>query len=325
MSSFYKNYLKRFIFVDNNVKKESLEKEIRALLKKKNALMLAHNYQRDEIQALADITGDSLGLSRAAVKTSAEIIVFCGVHFMAESAAILNPGKKVLLPNMEAGCPMADMITAKKLIKRKKEEPGLTVVCYINSPAAVKAESDICCTSANAANVINSLPGQGKVLMVPDKNLAMHSAKFTKREVVGWEGFCPTHHRYIKAEDILKCREEHPGAVFMAHPECAPEILDLADHVCSTSGMIKFAGESQAGEFIVGTEAGLLYRLKKENPGKKFYLPSPDILCPNMKVTTLEDVREALVQERYEITVPEDVAAGARKALQRMLEIPREA
>lgn len=307
----------------NNLSENQLKQEIRRLLKQKNAIMLAHNYQRDEIQEIADIAGDSLGLAQAATKTEADIVVFCGVHFMAESAAILNPGKKVLLPNLEAGCPLADMITAQKLREKKKEIGDVAVVCYINSPADVKAESDICCTSANAANVISFLPGNGKILMVPDKNLARYTAKFTNREVVPWDGFCPTHHRFITKEDVLRRKEEHPQAKFMAHPECAPEILDLADHVCSTSGMYKYAKESQSREFIVGTESGILYRLRKENPDRSFYLPSPEAICPNMKVTTLEDVFEALVNEKHVITVPEEIRVKAKKALDRMLEVPR--
>ncbi len=306
------------------MKENELKSEIRRLLKKKNAVMLAHNYQRDEIQEIADICGDSLGLTQAAAKLDAEIIVFCGVHFMAESSAILDPDKKILLPNEEAGCPMADMISAEKLAQRKKEEPDLTVVWYVNSPAAVKAESDICCTSANAGNVVNSLNGHGRILMVPDKNLAKHTAKFTDREIVPWEGFCPTHHRFIQMEDVLQCKKEHPEAKFMAHPECTPDILGQADHICSTSGMYKYAKECDSQEVIVGTESGILYRLKKENPGKSFFLPSPNVICPNMKVTTLEDVLEALIHEKHQITVPDEVRVKAKRALDRMLEVPRE-
>jgi len=298
--------------------------EIRRLVKEKKAIMLAHNYQRDDIQEIADVTGDSLGLAQVATKTDAEMILFCGVHFMAESAAILNPSKKVLLPNLEAGCPLSDMITVEKLRAKKKEIGEVQVVCYINSPAAVKAESDICCTSANAANVIDALPGKGKVLMVPDRNLARYAAKFTDREVIPWEGFCPTHHVYIKGKDVLRCRESHPDAKFMAHPECTPEVLELADHICSTSGMYEYARESGYREFIVGTEAGILFRLQKENPEKRFYLPSPEILCPNMKVTILEDVLNALIHERHRITVPDETAVKAKKSLDRMLAVPRE-
>lgn len=306
-----------------NRSEKQLKDEIRRLLKEKNAILLAHNYQRDEIQEIADVAGDSLGLAQAATRTEAEIIVFCGVHFMAESAAILNPEKKVLLPNLEAGCPLADMITAEKLVEKKREIGDVEVVCYINSSADVKAESDICCTSANAANVINFLPGNGKILMVPDKNLSNYTAKFTSREVIPWDGFCPTHHRFIRKEDVLRCKEEHPGAKFMAHPECTPEILDLADHVCSTSGMYKYAKENEGLEFIVGTESGILYRLRKENPEKSFFLPSQDVICPNMKVTTLEDVFDALTLEQHAITVPEDIRVRAKKCLDRMLEVPR--
>lgn len=298
---------------------ETLKKQIRSLLKEKNAIMLAHNYQRDEIQEIADFAGDSLGLSQTAAKTDADIIVFCGVHFMAESAAILSPHKTVLLPNLEAGCPMADMVTAEKLRETKKKYPDADVVCYINSSAEVKAESDICCTSSNVVKVVASLNGSNLVLMVPDMNLAKYAQRFTQKKIIPWKGFCPTHHNFIKKEDIKNVMGEHPDAVFIAHPECTPEVLDLADHIASTSGMMKFAGECPNDEIIVGTEIGVGYRLRKENPEKKFYFPSREQICPNMKVTILEDVLTALQEEKHKITVPEKIRVRAYSALEKML------
>jgi len=299
-----------------------LQQEIRKLLKEKNGIMLAHNYQRDEIQEMADVTGDSLALSQIAAKTDAEVIVFCGVHFMAESASILSPYKTVILPRIEAGCPMADMVTVEKLIEKKKELPGVPVVCYVNSSADVKAESDICCTSANAVKVVNSVKGE-RVLMIPDMNLSMYTARFTKKDVIPWKGFCPTH-QYLKPSDVLEMKKQHPDAKFVSHPECTPEVLDLADHICSTSGMYKYAKESDAKEFIIGTEMGILYKLKKENPQKKFYLCSNKLICPNMKLTTLEDVYTGIRDMKNIIKVPEEIRIRAKKSLDRMLEIPRD-
>lgn len=298
-----------------------LKKDIRSLLKEKNAILLAHNYQRDEIQEIADIAGDSLGLSQTAAATKADIIVFCGVHFMAESAAILSPDKKVLLPNLEAGCPMADMVTAQKLREAKKTYPDAIVVCYVNSTADVKAESDICCTSSNVVKVVESLNGRKQVLMVPDMNLAKYAQRFTQKTVIPWKGFCPIHHNFIKKNDIRKTMKEHPEAVFMAHPECTPEVLDIAHHIASTSGMIKFAKKCSHKEIIVGTEIGIGYRLRKENPEKKFYFPSKEQICPNMKVTTLEDVLKALQEEKHQITVPKEIRIRANSALEKMLSV----
>jgi quinolinate synthase len=300
-----------------------LKRKIRELLNKRKAILLAHNYQRDEIQEIADITGDSLGLSQAAAQTDAKVIVFCGVHFMAESAAILSPDKTVLLPRLEAGCPMADMITVEALKKKKEEYPEATVVCYVNSSAAVKAHSDICCTSANSVKVVNSIPNGHPILMVPDMNLGRYVASQTHKEIILWPGFCPTHHR-LKVAMVQKTKAEHPDAVFIAHPECTPEVLALADHICSTSGMYQYARKSSSKEIIVGTEIGILYRLRKENPDKCFYEPWEDMICPNMKLTTLEDVVYALENMVHVITVPEDIRIRAKKALDRMLEIPRD-
>ncbi|RME38672.1 MAG: quinolinate synthase NadA, partial [Deltaproteobacteria bacterium] len=270
-----------------------IQEKIRRLCAERDALLMAHNYQRDEIQEIADITGDSLGLSMEAARTDKKVIVFCGVHFMAESAAILAPDKTVLLPRVDAGCPMADMVTAEGLRELKAQHPDATVVTYVNSSAAVKAESDICCTSSNAVNVARTLDAK-KLLLVPDRNLGRYIARHVPdKECICWEGYCPTHDR-LKVEDVQKARAEHPEALFMAHPECAPDVLELADHICSTSGMYEFARKSDARSFIVGTEMGILYRLRKENPDKEFILPSKSLVCPNMKLTSLEDVLQAL-------------------------------
>ena len=300
---------------------EELKKEIRALLKERNAVMLAHNYQRDEVQEIADLTGDSLGLSIEAAKTAANVIVFCGVHFMAESAAILSPNKTVILPRMDAGCPMADMINAEQLRIEKRKRLNVPVVAYVNTTAEVKAESDICCTSANAVNVTNYVSGE-RVYMVPDRNLAHYVSLTAKKKMEWWDGFCPTHER-LKTEDVLKAKGENPEAVFVCHPECSPEVVKMADHVCSTSGMYKFAKETKAKTIIVGTEMGILYRLKKENPEKKFILPSKALICPNMKLITLEDVAESLREMKNVVTVPEAIRVKAKMALDKMLEVPR--
>lgn len=296
--------------------------EIRRLASARDALILAHNYQRDEIQALADITGDSLGLSMEAAETDKQVIVFCGVHFMAESAAILSPQKTVLLPRLDAGCPMADMVTAESLRQVKQQYPGVPVVTYVNSSAAVKAESDICCTSANAVRVVNSL-AEPEVLLVPDRNLGRYIAGHTDKICHFWEGYCPTHDRFAVA-DVKRALAEYPHAVFMAHPECPPEILACADHICSTSGMYDYARTSSAKTFIVGTEAGILYRLRKENPDKEFILPTSRLICPNMKLTALEDVLKALQTMQPRITVPEEIRIPAKRTLDRMLAVPRD-
>ncbi|MEK7774054.1 MAG: quinolinate synthase NadA, partial [Deltaproteobacteria bacterium] len=302
--------------------KESLKKEVRALLKERDAIMLAHNYQRDEVQEIADVTGDSLALSQAAAGSASKVIVFCGVHFMAESAAILSPQKTVILPRMDAGCPMADMITPEDLIREKDKRPGVPVVAYVNTSAAVKALSDICCTSANAVSVVNSL-AQDKVYMIPDRNLSHYVSLSVKKKMEWWDGFCPTHEK-LKPEEVLKAKAENPGAVFVCHPECNPEVVLLADHVCSTSGMYKYARATPAKIIIVGTEMGILYRLKKENPDKGFIMPSRSLICPNMKLTALEDVVESLMEMKNVVTVPEDIRVRAKAALDRMLKAPRD-
>ena len=298
--------------------------EIRHLLKERNAVLLAHNYQRDEVQEIADITGDSLGLSQHAAETSADVIVFCGVHFMAESASILSPGKTVLLPRLEAGCPMADMVDAPSLAAWRREHPDAVVVTYVNSSAEVKALSDICCTSGNAVNVVRSIPEGKEIFMVPDRNLARYVEKASGRKLTWWDGFCPTHDRLTVAE-VMKEKEAHPGALFIAHPECVPEVCEMADAVLSTAGMLEYCQRFPAKEFIVGTESGLLYQLRKENPGKRFYVPSRSLICLNMKIITLDDIRNSLVSMSPVVSVPEAVRLKAKTALDAMLAVPRDA
>jgi quinolinate synthase len=302
---------------------DGLKQEIRGLLRERNAVMLAHNYQRDEIQEIADITGDSLGLSQEAARCQADVIVFCGVHVMAESAAILSPGKTVLLPRLEAGCPMADMITADDLRAYRASHPESVVVTYVNSSAEVKALSDVCCTSGNAVNVVRSVPEDKGIYMVPDRNLAHYVQKASGRRLTWWDGYCPTHER-LTIEATVRAREAHPDAVLVVHPECPPEVVEMADAVLSTSGMVSYCRRSGAKEFLVGTEMGLLYRLRKENPGKIFHLASRALICPNMKITTLEDVRDALVALSPVVTVPPDIRRKALSALEAMLRVPRD-
>jgi len=301
---------------------DALRREIRALLKERKAVLLAHNYQRDEVQDAADLTGDSLALSLEAARTDAEVIVFCGVHFMAESAAILSPQKTVLLPRIDAGCPMADMITAEDVRRIRDENPGVPIVTYVNSSAEVKAESDVCCTSANAVKVTTST-GTPTVYLTPDQNLAQWVARHTDQEVRYWKGFCPTHHR-LRAGQVRAAQERNPGAPFVAHPECRPEVIDLADSVRSTSGIIEFCKATAAPTVIVGTETGLFHRLEQDSPGKTFVAPSDDMICPNMKLTTLEDVRDALLSMENVITVPEAVRTRAAAALEKMLRAGRD-
>jgi len=300
-----------------------LKAEIRDLLRERNAVMLAHNYQRDEIQEIADITGDSLGLSQEAARCEADVIVFCGVHFMAESAAILSPGKTVLLPRLDAGCPMADMITADDLREYRAAHPEAVVVAYVNTSAEVKALSDICCTSGNAVNVVRSIPADREIYMVPDRNLALYVEKTSGRQLTWFDGFCPTHER-LKVEAARRAKEAHPGALLVVHPECPPEVVEMADAVRSTSGMYSFCRGSGAREFLIGTEMGILYRLRKENPGKTFHLVSQVLICPNMKLTTLEDVRDSLVSLSPVVTVPPAIRVKALSALEAMLRVPRD-
>ena len=302
---------------------DALKKKIAKLKKQRNAVIIVHNYQRDEIQEIADISGDSLALSQAAVRTDADVIVFCGVQFMAESASILNPDKKVLLPVMEAGCPMADMITPEKLRTKKKQYPGAAVVCYVNSSAEVKAESDIACTSSNAIEVVRSLK-EKDIIFVPDKNLGRYvQSQVPDKNIILWEGFCPTHIR-VQEEDMAKAKAVHVGAEVIAHPECNPEVLALADHICSTAGMFTYAKKSSAKEFIIATESGMLYKLQKENPDKRFYLPTPHLVCANMKLITLGWVAQSLEKMVYEIKVADEVRQKARMTLARMLAVTGE-
>lgn len=323
--------------------KEDIVEEILELKKKRNALILSHNYQRDEVQDIADFVGDSLELSRTASEIDCDVIVFCGVHFMAESASILSPQKIVLLPELHAGCPMADMIEVRSprkvwkhfpgyekqptfifpheftLMDMKSRYPGAPVVAYVNTTAEVKAHSDICCTSANVVKVVESLE-EDTVICIPDRNLSMWAQKNTNKKIIAWDGFCHVHDRVTK-EDVLKARKAYPDALFVAHPECRLEVLELADHVTSTSGMLRFAKSSSASEFIIGTEIGLLHRLKKENPGKIFHPLRKDMICPNMKKTTLKSVLNALKEMKNVIKVPEEIRIPAKRALDRMLSL----
>ncbi len=302
---------------------DEIRQQIKELLKEQNGLLLAHNYMRDEVQEIADITGDSLALSIEASKTGADVILFCGVHFMAESAAILSPGKKVLLPRPDAGCPMADMVTAEELELLKSRHPGVPVVTYVNSSAEVKAHSDICCTSANALKVVRSLK-EDELIFVPDRNLGRWIAKFVpEKKFIFWEGFCPTHER-MTVSAVLQKKSEHPGALFICHPESAPEVSELADHVCSTSGMYDYCRTSPANKFIIGTGVGIIYKLRLENPTKEFILASPALFCPNMKLTSLEDILLSLQTMTPVISVQEVIRIRAKVALDRMLAIPRD-
>jgi len=297
---------------------ETLKKKIEKLKVKRNAVIIAHNYQRDEIQEIADISGDSLALSQAAVRTDADVIVFCGVQFMAESASILNPDKKVLLPVIEAGCPLADMITPEKLRAKKKQYPGAAVVCYVNSSAEVKAESDIACTSSNAVEIVKSLK-EKDIIFVPDRNLGRYvQSQVPDKNIILWEGFCPTHIR-VQEEDVLRAKDIHKDAEVIAHPECNPEVLALSDHICSTGGMFTYVRQSRSKEFIIATESGMLYKLQKDNPDKRFYLPTPHLVCANMKLITLGWVAHSLENMVYEVKVSGEVRDRAKKALDRML------
>ncbi len=299
--------------------KRQLLERLHELKKQRNAIILAHNYQIGEVQDAADYVGDSFGLSRIAADTDADVIVFCGVHFMAEGAAILAPEKTVLLPEILAGCPMAEMITAEALREKKKEHPGATVVAYVNTSAAVKAESDICVTSSNAVAVVNSLAA-AEILFVPDMNLGSFVADRTDKKVILWEGYCITHHR-VRAADVAQAREKHPDAVVVVHPECRPEVVKAADYAFSTGGILDFARNSRENKLIIGTEMGLIHRLQKENPEKEFYLLHQGLVCPNMKYTNLEKVVTALEKMQPVITVSTSVRERARHALERMLAV----
>ena len=299
---------------------QSVIKKINELKKQKNAVILAHNYQLPEVQDIADFTGDSLGLSIQASKTDADVIVFCGVMFMAETAAILSPQKTVLLPEKNAGCPMADMITADQLRKLKAEHPDALVVCYVNSTAAVKAESDYCCTSSNAVSVVKSLPTDRQIIFVPDVHLARYVAETTARDLILWPGYCPTH-VMITEDDIKNAKSEYPDALILAHPECSEPVKKLADHLLSTGQMLDFAAEHDAGKFIIATETGIIHSLKKKNPAVDFIPAAQRAICPNMKKINLEKILWSLEDMQHVVSVDREVAKKAKKALDRMISI----
>jgi quinolinate synthase len=294
-------------------------KSILKLKQEKSALILAHNYQLPEVQDIADFTGDSLELSLRGSRADVRMIVFCGVHFMAETASILSPDKKVLLPDLESGCPMAEMITVPALMAEKESRPDALVVSYVNTTAAVKAESDYCVTSANALRIVQGLPADREIIFIPDKYLGHYVMKMTARKLRFMEGYCPSHVR-ITLQDLEKSRREHPGARVMAHPECTPGVLEAADIVTSTSGMCRAAREKDCAEFILATETGILHRLRMENPDKRFHPASELAVCPNMKRITLDKILQALEEEDCEVRVPEETRKRALLPVQRMLE-----
>jgi quinolinate synthase len=302
------------------MKKEEIVDRIGELKEKRKAIILAHNYQIGEVQDAADFVGDSLQLSQKAAQIrEAEVIVFCGVHFMAETAAILSPNKTVLIPEIKAGCPMADMITASELLEWKKRYPGRKAVCYVNTTAEVKAECDVCCTSSNALKVVDSVDGD-EVLFAPDKNLAAYVARFTEKRIIPWDGYCYVHHR-ILLRDLKEKKRLYPEAEIWAHPECRPEVIDLSDKVLSTGKMIIEARKTEKKEIIVATESGIIYRMKKENPDKSFYPAKDMALCANMKKINLWKVLRSLEELIYKIEVPRVISQRARGAIQRMIEI----
>ena len=303
--------------------KKKLREKVLRLKKERNAYIVAHNYQNYEVQEIADILGDSLALSKAAIGVDADMIVFCGVDFMAESAKILNPEKTVILPVREADCPMALMATGERLREKKKEYPDAAVVCYVNSSAEVKAESDIACTSSNAIQIVKSLPHK-RILFVPDKNLGHYVQRFCpEKEIILWQGFCTTHIR-VTAEDILRTKEKYPLAPFIAHPECPPDVIDLADHVCSTSGFSPYIAKSAADTFIIGTEVGMIFKLKKDHPAKRFVMPTEQFVCQTMKMTTLGWVAHALEVMEHKIEIPEAIRRRAEVTLRRMMDVSKD-
>jgi len=295
----------------------NIVEEITKLKKEKSAIILVHNYQRPEIQNIADFLGDSLGLAREATKTDAQIIVFCGVRFMAETAKILSPKKTVIIPRKDAGCPMADMITVEDLRRLKRNYRDAKVVSYVNTNADVKAESDICCTSANAVKVVKNISAK-RIIFTPDKNLAAYCQRFVDKEIIPWNGYCHVHERITK-EEVILAKENFPDALLLVHPECNPSVIDLADEVLSTGGMLSFAKKSNRKKFLIGTEEGLIYRLKKENPEKEFYATGTAKMCLNMKLTTLNDVYSSLKKESYSIQLNEEIIRSAQRALMNMM------
>lgn len=298
-----------------------LAEKLQELKKIRKAVILAHNYQVAEVQDVADYVGDSFELSRIAAKTDAEVLVFCGVKFMAESAKILSPNKKVLLPVRDAGCPLADMANVEKIKKMREKYPNAAVVAYVNSSAAVKAKSDICCTSSNAVKIVNSLK-EDTVIFLPDKNLGSYVADHTDKKIIMWNGYCPVHNS-ITVEDVKKAKMEHPDAEILIHPECQNEVLEMCDYVGSTAGILKYAKESNSKSFVVGTEKGIIHRLEKENPDKKFYPLQDNFICPDMKKITLKDVVRALEKMEYEVEIDEETRKRAYNALERMLTLSK--
>ena len=297
-----------------------IQEDILRLKNERHAVILAHNYCRGEVQDMADFTGDSLELARRATQVEADVIVFCGVYFMAETAAILNPSKTVLIPDPTAGCPMADMITGAQLRELKAQHPGAIAVCYVNSTAEVKAECDLCVTSGNAEKVMATVPHDKEILFVPDRHLGSHISAKEGRTYVLWPGYCPTHAR-LTAQAIATARAAHPGAPVLVHPECPKDVRDAADEQLSTGGMCRYAHESAAQTILVGTEVGILHRLRKENPTKTFYPVSESLVCPNMKKTTLANLHEALSEMKMRVSVPEEIAVRAKRAIDAMLAI----
>ena len=297
---------------------KSLADRIQKLKEEKDAIILAHNYQRGEVQDIADFVGDSLQLSIEASKVLNSIIVFCGVHFMAETAKILNPDKMVLLPDSDAGCPMADMITADQLRELKEKHPGAVVICYVNSTAEVKALSDICCTSSNAIKVVESIPDGKDIIFIPDKYLGSYVQGKTGRKMIFWNGYCPTHIR-INAKQIIELKKKHLNSEVIVHPENTPAVIEIADRVESTGGMLKYMKDSSNKSFIVGTEVGIIHRLKKENPDKEFIPAFARAICPNMKLINLEKVLWSLEGEETKIEVPGAIAVKAKSAIDRMI------
>jgi quinolinate synthase len=309
--------------VVNTNKKPSLKKLVKEILiwkKKREAVILAHVYQPGKIQDIADFIGDSLFLSQQAAKTQAKVIVFCGVRFMAETAAIISPKKIVLLPEIKAGCPMADMASAEKVKSKIKELPEAVVISYVNSLATVKALSDYCCTSANSIRIAQAIPPEKDILFLPDMNLADFTAKRSKRKIIPWQGFCPSHNLLTK-EDVIRIKKLHPQALVLVHPECKPEVCNLADYIGSTKGIIDFVSTNPTKEYIIGTELGILYPLRKNNPGKQFFPASEKMICPDMKLITLEKILYSLKNLEPRVVVPEDIRKKAYQALNKMLEI----
>ena len=296
-----------------------IRERLAALKAERNAIILAHNYQREEVQELADHIGDSLELSYIAAETDAAVILLCGVYFMAESAAALAPEKTILLPEKDAGCPLADMITPEKLRTFKERYPDAAVVTYINSSAAVKAESDVCVTSANAAAVVNSLEAE-QILFIPDRNLADHVSKQSSKKIIPWQGYCITHQR-ISVDDLHRARQTYPGAPVIVHPECRPGVVAEADAVLGTGGMLRYVRETDAAEIIVGTEVGLISCLRRERPDLNFHLLSPGLICPGMKYTTADKMLSSLENMEYRVTVSPEIRERAAAALQRMLDL----